>query len=349
MSLLSQISPRSKREENAAQRFASMHSRKTQPPGLEVDPYGNQYKVYPDQHGQLVYTKADTDTILFVPEFYALVTDFEYGGLPIDDRLLEIGVVHIRSGKQIGQIQIFVGPDHVLRREDMIVAGADPKTIFPLPSPKHAVNLLARCLDETIPVACFDHVNTLSSLSLDYRDGQRCTNLKYMDTLELALALNPQLYWRTLSSACQDIGINYGGAPVAVTRASFVAKLYLRQRGLLWEAMRKNPTLSKAYAAPKTPVPLIEPEGYYLGRRGSVLDVPKWEPEALEYYGRAYASGALNLGQLWRYAILLRRNVGVKAELPIVQDAITKAKQAGDSFQLAEFQHRLEYIQKHMR
>lgn len=349
MSLLSQLSPRSKREENAAQRFASMHSRKTQPPGLEVDPYGNQYKIYPDQHGQLVYTKADTDTILFVPEFYALVTDIEYGGLPIDDRLLEIGVVHIRGGKQIGQIQIFVGPDHVLRREDMIVAGADPKTIFPLPSPKHAVNLLARCLDETIPVACFDHVNTFSSLTIDYQDGQRCTSIKYMDTLSLALALNPQLHWRDLPSACQSVGINYGGAPVAVTRASFVAQLYIQQRAMLWKAMRGNIALAMAYAQPKTPVPLIESEGYYLGRRGTVLDALKREPEAIEYYGRAYEFGALNLGQLWRYAILLRRNVGVKAELPIVQYAIIKAKQNGDKFQLAEFQHRLEYIQKHMR
>lgn len=324
---------RSHRQAVAERRFENTMARPKQPADSEIDPYGNVYKIYPEQIGIFRWDRADADTILFVPEFYA-VQVLTNGWDDIYEGLREIGVVHFRGEAVVDNFWMYLNSaSSVAKQREQLVT-----------------NELARYLDETVPVVVFNASLGFSALHAAYFSGQRCTSVKYIDIMDLSYDLWPSPYTRTLHELESLAGIKLSDQPhAALNDAATIGSIYLDTRARLWNKMEKNRALSKKYEHPKEPSRLVEPEHYYLARRGTSLDQAKQEMLAINYYARAIAADPSYLKESERYAILLRRNVGVEQELPVVQTALNYAKSRRDKYYIDVFQKRLAYIQKHLK
>ena len=324
---------RAHRQAVAERRFENTMARPKQPADEEIDPYGNVYKVYPEQSGILRWDQADADTMLFTPEFYA-VQMLTNGWDDLYEGLREIGVVHFRGDTVIDDFWMYVDSTSRVAKQ----------------SERLATNEFARYLDETVPVVAFNASRGFSSLHAAYFSGQRCTSVKYIDIMSLSYDLWPSSYTRTLPELEAISGIKLSGYPhTALNDALSIGAIYLDARTRIWDKMAKNGALARKYEHPKKPTRLVEPEHYYLARRGTSLDKAKKEMLAINYYGRAIAADPSYLEESERYAILLRRNMGIEKELPVVQTALDCAKSRRDKYYIGVFTKRLAYIQKHLK
>lgn len=319
------------RRKRGEARFVNTKARPTQPVDVEIDPYGNIYEVYPEQQGIFRFDRADADTILFTPEFYALKV-IATGSDPNYDRILEVGVVHFREDQFVDQFHTIVAQTQDRSGE------------------KSAMNQLARYLDETVPVVVFYANLDCWLLYSAYSAGQRCTSIKCIDTLDISTKLWPTQYMRHFAELKGILQIPAYNAPSkAVSEAFAIADIYMQERDILWEKMAHDSKLSCDFARPKKPVRLVEPETFYFARRGTVLDRMKREDEAIYFYGLAIDNDPSYLAESERYAILLRRRKGVSAELPVVQAALEYAQKIKDKQRIDLFRHRMEYIEKHLK
>lgn len=327
------IENREQRKSKAIRRFTNTRARPLQPEDIEIDPYGNTYNIYPEQQGILRWKYADSDTILFTPEFYAIHI-LTSGYDESHDGIEEIGVIHYRGENIIDKFWMRI----------------DPFTSARIKSEKLATNQLARYLDETVPVVAINAGFDFSFLQLAYSRGQRCTNMKCIDILPLSYDLWPSNHTRTLNDLKNMLHIHSDTQPYRALNDAFaIANIYFLARNELWKKMKNDMQLAKKYSHPKTLTRLVEPESFYLVRRGTVLDNIKKEREAIDYYRRAIGDDPSYLAETERYAILLRRNQGVEEELPVVQNALTYAKKIKDKYYTDVFQHRLEYIEKRIK
>lgn len=322
---------REKRRQQGEARFANTRARPVQPETVEIDPYGNIYDVYPEQSGIFSFTKADADTVLFTPEFYALRV-IATGPDPVYDQIKEIGVAHFRNGQFTDQFHEKI-----------------PQPVC-VPDGEAVMNKLARYLDETVPVVVFYSGLDCNLLGSAYSMGQRCSGVKYIDTLDLSLRLWPTNRLRYLEDLEQMLQLPaYTRLSKAIDGALAIADIYLKERAIIWDRMAIDDDLAREFARPKHPVRLVEPESFYFARRGTVLDQMKRDEEAIHFYGLAIDNDPSYLAESERYAILLRRKKGVSAELPIVQAALDYSLEIGDRYHIDLFRHRMEYIKKHLK
>jgi len=322
---------REKRQERGEARFVNMKARPVQPEDVEIDPYGNIYEIYPEQAGIFRFDKADADTILFTPEFYVLRVIAD-GFDPNCARIQEISVLHFREDKFVDQFYTVVAQTKDSAGE------------------RSAVNQLARYMDETIPVVVFYAGLDCWLLWNAYVAGERCSSIKYIDTLDISLKLWPTGHSRYLEDLRRIMELpTYTNVSKAVDGALAIANIYMKERDILWERMAYDNELSREFAHPQRPVRLVEPESFYFARRGTVLDRMKRDDEAIQFYGMAIDNDPSYLEETERYAILLRRKKGVAAELPIVQAALDYSMRIGNPQYIDLFRHRMKYIKKHLK
>lgn len=160
--------------------------------------------------------------------------DLETTGLnPKQDKIIEIGMVKVRSGETIGQMETFVNPGRLLEERITVLTGIEDKQLSDAPDITEVMPEALRFIGDDILIGhrvLFDY-SFVKKAAVNQRFA---FEKKGIDTLKLARDFLPDLESRSLAFLCEHYGIEHN-AHRALADAKAASDLYQRLALLFYQ------------------------------------------------------------------------------------------------------------------
>lgn len=190
--------------------------------------------------------------------------DLETTGLnPKRDKIIEIGVIKVKDGEIIGQLESFVNPQRPLDERIVELTGIRDEQLGGAPDIEDTLPELIDFIGEDILLG--------HSVLFDYSFVKKAAvnqRLKFekfgIDTLKIARKFLPDLESRSLGFLCEHFGIEHS-AHRALADAKATSQLYCRLAELFYEGHEEEfkPTLLSYRAKRDTPITIPQKQQLY--------------------------------------------------------------------------------------